>query len=150
MQQATLLPIQIHTLIYICQGENHPFRCLDVIHSKEETPILPSLLLTQWVPDKVDFFFKSRNPTSKKAYFTEYTENRISKMSTDAICVTSIFNLYESILSFQLNYKALRSEPQWIVLKLPLNPTTNLDTFEILSNFVACNLYCQQTMPIIF
>lgn len=111
---------------------------------------MPSLLLTQWVPDKGDFFFNPITTTSEKAYFTEYTENLISKMSTDAICVTSIFNLYESILSFQLSYEALRSEPQQIALKLPLNPTTNLDTFEVLSNFVVYNLYCQQTMPIIF
>lgn len=99
---------------------------------------------------KLIFFFNPMTTTSEKAYFTEYTENLISKMSTDAICVTSIFNLYESILSFQLSYEALRSEPQQIVLKLPFNPTTNLNTFELLSNFVACNLYCQQTMPIIF
>lgn len=64
---------------------------------------------------KLIFFLNPITATSEKAYFTGYTENLVSKMSTDAICVTSVFNLYESILSLQLNYEPLRSEPQWII-----------------------------------
>lgn len=41
-----------------------------------------------------------------------------SNSLTDAIYVTSVFNLYEFTLSLQLNDEPLRSEPQWIFLSL--------------------------------
>lgn len=57
----------------------------------------------------------------RKAYFTEYTENLFSKMSTDAIFVTSVFTLYGFILFIKWNYEPLRSESQWIFLYISIH-----------------------------
>lgn len=127
------------------QGKSHPLRCLAIMHSKERDPILS--LITQWVQDEVDFFFfNPMTATPEEAYFTE--QKILFPKCRDAICVTSVFHLHESILFLQLNYKPLRSEPQWIFLQIPHNCYCVLVILGA-PYFCCVQLYYQKTMPII-
>lgn len=93
-------------------------RSLVPCYLRKETPSWIHSCLPNELRMKLDFTF-FLNPTTatyEKIYFTNYIENFLFKMLINTVYVVSVFNLYEYILSHQLNYVPLRLAPQRIFL----------------------------------